>query len=246
MTNPDAVSRPPLSQHAPTFLSTEHWGLLGTRSMVWNEAFSRVSTFLNALSASVVALALVADATGFDRSFRVFALILLPMIFFLGLATYVRVTQINLEDVFMVAAMNRLRHAYIVHAPELEPYFTTGWRDDAAGVWEDLPSRSTGLATAVPSLLHHDPNSGGHDRRGDRRGRFRAAGLSSRRYRGLAGEYRNRRFRSGLGSAHVPPVSAPVSAPESRSRPQPVPLASEGAPLVLTHAETVYEARRRR
>jgi hypothetical protein len=76
-----------------------------------------VSTFLNALSASVVALALVADATGFDRSFRVFALILLPMIFFLGLATYVRVTQINLEDVFMVAAMNRLRHAYIVHAP---------------------------------------------------------------------------------------------------------------------------------
>jgi hypothetical protein len=42
MTNPDAVSRPPLSQHAPTFLSTEHWGLLGTRSMVWNEAFSRV------------------------------------------------------------------------------------------------------------------------------------------------------------------------------------------------------------
>ena len=136
MTTSDAGSRPPLSGHAATFLSTEHWGLLGTRSMVWNEAFSRVSTFLNALSASVVALALVADATGFDRSFRVFALVLLPMIFFLGVTTYVRVTQINLEDVFLVGAMNRLRHAYIEHAPELEPYFTTGWHDDAEGIWK--------------------------------------------------------------------------------------------------------------
>src|SRR5918995_6364009 len=109
MTTSDAGTRRPLSERAPTYLSTEHWGLLGTRSMVWNEAFNRVSTFLNALSASVVALALVADATGFDRSFRVFAFVLLPMIFFLGVTTYVRLTQINSDDIFMVMAMNRLR-----------------------------------------------------------------------------------------------------------------------------------------
>jgi hypothetical protein len=134
------TSRPaePLSPQAATFLSTEHWSLLGTRSMTWNESFSRVSMFFNALSASVVALALVADATSFDRSFRVFALILLPLVFFLGVTTYVRVAEINLEEIFLVAAMNRLRRAYLDHAPELEPYFTTGAHDDAAGVWKTL------------------------------------------------------------------------------------------------------------
>ena len=130
----NAQSHLPLSGQAATFLSTEHWGLLGTRSMIWNEAFSRVSTFLNALSASVVALALVADATGFGKSFRVFALVLMPMISFLGVTTYFRLTQINAEDVFLLIGMNRLRHAYIEQAPELERYFTTGWHDDASGV----------------------------------------------------------------------------------------------------------------
>lgn len=128
----------PLTPQAATFLSTEHWSLLGTRSMAWNESFSRVSMFFNALSASVVALALVADATGFDRSFRIFALVLLPMVLFLGVATYVRVAEINLEEVFTVAAMNRLRRAYLDHAPGLEPYFSTGVHDDAAGVWKTL------------------------------------------------------------------------------------------------------------
>ena len=139
MTTSNAPSRPALpGAAAATFLSTEHWCLLGTRSMAWSESFSRVSTFLNALSASVVALALVANATGFDRSFRVFALVLLPMIFFLGVTTYVRLTLINSEDVFLIAGMNRLRHAYITHVPELEPYFSTGWHDDGPGVWRTL------------------------------------------------------------------------------------------------------------
>lgn len=139
-TPPAEGPKPPLqlSSQAATFLSTEHWSLLGTRSMAWNESFSRVSMFFNALSASVVALALVADATGFDRSFRLFALVLLPLVFLLGIATYVRATEINLEEIFIVASMNRLRRAYLDHAPELEKYFSTGANDDFAGVWKTL------------------------------------------------------------------------------------------------------------
>lgn len=41
-------------------LATEHWSLLATRSMVWNEMFTRAGMFLTTLSASIVALALVA------------------------------------------------------------------------------------------------------------------------------------------------------------------------------------------
>jgi hypothetical protein len=124
-----------LSDHAPTFLSAEHWSLLSARSLAWNEAFSRVSVFLNTLSASAVALALVADASGFDDQFKTFALVLFPIVLFLGLATYVRIVQINLQDSYFVAAMNRLRRAYVDDAPEIRQYFTSGVSDDEAGIW---------------------------------------------------------------------------------------------------------------
>ncbi len=55
-------------------LATEHWSLLATRSMTWNEVFSRASMFVTVLSAATVALALVAQATAFGPGFRLFAL----------------------------------------------------------------------------------------------------------------------------------------------------------------------------
>lgn len=124
-----------LSNHAATFLSTEHWGLLSARSLAWNESFSRVSVFLTTLSASAVALALVADASGFDNEFTIFSLVLFPIVLFLGIATYVRLVQINLEDIYLMAAMNRLRRAYIDDAPEVREYLTSGVSDDEAGLW---------------------------------------------------------------------------------------------------------------
>jgi hypothetical protein len=65
-------------------LTTEHWSLLATRSMIWNEIFTRASMFLTTLSASIVALALVAQATEFDETFRTLALLILPVVLFLG------------------------------------------------------------------------------------------------------------------------------------------------------------------
>jgi len=54
-------------------LSTEHWSLLATRSMSWNEAFSRTNTFLSTLSAGTVALALAGPAMLFGSAFALFA-----------------------------------------------------------------------------------------------------------------------------------------------------------------------------
>jgi hypothetical protein len=42
--------------------------------------------------------------------------------------------QINTEEIEVMLAMNRLRHAYLEIAPGLEPYFTTGHHDDAPGL----------------------------------------------------------------------------------------------------------------
>lgn len=129
-----AASDRPFGPDGATILATEHWSLLGTRSLIWNEAMSRTTLFLTVLSASIVALALLADATGFGRRTTAVALVLLPVVFLLGLATYGRLIQINSEDVAITLAMNRLRYAYLVMAPDLRPYFSTGHHDDERGV----------------------------------------------------------------------------------------------------------------
>lgn len=115
-------------------LATEHWSLLATRSMTWNEVFSRAGMFVTVLSAAVVALALVAQATAFGPGFRLFALLVLPIVLLVGLTTLIRLADANHEDFGLVAGMNRLRHAYLELAPELEPYFMTAHHDDEASV----------------------------------------------------------------------------------------------------------------
>ena len=102
--------------------------------MTWNESFSRTSLFLSVLSASVVALGLVGGATQFRSEFTIFALVLLPVTLFVGVATFVRLDEANVEDTMWVAGMNRIRNAYLEMAPELEPYFVTSRYDDLAGV----------------------------------------------------------------------------------------------------------------
>ena len=54
---------------AITLLTTEHWSLLGARSLAYNEAFVRVGIFLTFLSMSFVGLALLAQAMSFGTDF---------------------------------------------------------------------------------------------------------------------------------------------------------------------------------
>src|SRR3954462_7235988 len=70
--------------HRVQLLTTEHWSLLATRSMSWNDALRLSSHFLSTLSAGVVALALAGPAMTFAGSFWLFALVILSVILFLG------------------------------------------------------------------------------------------------------------------------------------------------------------------
>jgi hypothetical protein len=141
----DLAGGQPFGPHAAQFLATEHWSLLATRTLIWNEAMSRATVFLTVLSASIIALALLADATGFGPQTTTLALVLLPVVLLLGIATYVRQVQINNEEFQLVLAMNRLRRAYLEIEPGLEPYLTTGHHDDERGLVAtymlDHPSR---------------------------------------------------------------------------------------------------------
>jgi hypothetical protein len=148
---PGGPSPEPLQDpRAAQFLATEHWSLLASRSMTWNEAFSRTGTFLSTLSAAIVALALAGPAMQFDGDFRLFALVVLAVALFLGIATFVRLVQVNNEDMYWVYGMNRLRAAYARLVPGIEREFVSGYTLDAEGV-----SRSFAAINIVrPSSFH--------------------------------------------------------------------------------------------
>jgi hypothetical protein len=138
-------------------LATEHWGLLSSRSLAYTESFSRVTVFLTALSASIVALALVANTTGLDDEFTWAVALLAPLVLFLGITTYARLIQLNLDDIFTVIAMNRLRNAYVRIAPEVAPFLTTGWHDDVRGLLKSLVLIRSRPVRTRSSVLHSTP-----------------------------------------------------------------------------------------
>jgi uncharacterized membrane protein YeaQ/YmgE (transglycosylase-associated protein family) len=137
----DGLEATGTSLHAQ-LLTTEHWSLLATRSMTWSEIFSRTGTYLTVLSAAVIALSLVANATGFGPDFRTFALLVLPVVLLVGMGTFFRLVEADIEDAWLVIGMNRLRHAYLELAPELEPYFVASHHDDTPGMLQTYSFRT--------------------------------------------------------------------------------------------------------
>jgi len=136
-------------------LSTEHWSLLATRSLAWNEAFSRAGMFLSTLSGATVALALVAQASAFGSAFYVFAFVILPVTLFVGVTTFFRLSASNHHDATCVTGMNRIRGAYLELAPELEKYFVMSGHDDARGM--ALTMGVPQATSMVPHLLAGTP-----------------------------------------------------------------------------------------
>jgi hypothetical protein len=135
-------------------LAAEHWSLLATRSSVWQEIFSRTGTFLTILSATVVALSLVVQAAGFERSFQIIALLVLPLVLLVGLATFIRLVEADIEDAWLVIGMNRLRHAYVELVPDLDRFLVTGHHDDEVGMAQTY---SFGRRLDVGHLLAGSP-----------------------------------------------------------------------------------------
>jgi hypothetical protein len=138
-TEPGSTSslEPIVSLHDPRaiqIMSTEHWSLLASRSLAYNEAFIRGGMFLTFLSTSFVALALLAQGMSFGSEFLTVAAVLLAFDLVIGFATYGRITGANVDDLRAVHGMARIRHGYTEAAPVLVPYFTTATHDDLASV----------------------------------------------------------------------------------------------------------------
>jgi hypothetical protein len=97
--------------------------------------------YLSTLSGALVALGLIGGVDGFHDAFFVVALVVLPVVLFVGVGTWFRMGATNYHDAVTVAGMNRIRGAYLEIAPDLAPYFVMGVHDDREGI---------GVTMAVP------------------------------------------------------------------------------------------------
>jgi hypothetical protein len=150
-----STDTPPTRQtsEALQILATEHWSLLATRALTYQESLGRVNMFLTVLSGAVIALALVAQADHFGAAFISIAIFMLSVVFVVGVFTVARLMALNRDDFRWVLGMNRLRNAYFDLHPELEPHFSTSPYDDLPGALQTLgiePIR----ANRIGSLFH--------------------------------------------------------------------------------------------
>src|SRR5213592_1049100 len=138
-------------------LSTEHWSLLASRSLAWNESFSRAGMFLSTLSGAIVALGLVGGASGFGEAFTVFALVILPLVLFIGVATVTRLGVANYHEAMCVIGMNRIRAAYLELAPDLARYFVMSAHDDPRGIGITMGVQPGGMVSWVGQIVAGTP-----------------------------------------------------------------------------------------
>ncbi|SDH26907.1 hypothetical protein [Microbacterium pygmaeum] len=115
-------------------LATEHWGLLAARSTAQSEVLTRITIFLTLVSAGLVTIGLLGQASGFRDWFTPAVLGILAFLCLIGFMTVVRVMNVGEEDMMYVVAMNRLRGAYVDLDPAIERYFLASVTDDEEGM----------------------------------------------------------------------------------------------------------------
>ena len=141
---------------AATFATTEHFNLQTARAVTVSEANGRASIYLAALSGNLIALAFVGQMSRLGAAFYAFALILLPVLAFVGVVTFLRLVQSSIEDLAYAHRIALLRSFYLQVSPELEPYFVvaSGTRSAAAppGAWQ-LTLTAAGMVAVVNSVV---------------------------------------------------------------------------------------------
>ena len=122
-----------------TALTTEHFTLQTARAQTTSETSARASVYMFSVSSALVALGFVSQvADGVGEVFAVFALTVLPTIYLLGCATYVRLVELGAEDLRYGMAINRIRGYYQEIAGDRADLFLLSGHDDAAGVFLNM------------------------------------------------------------------------------------------------------------
>ena len=120
-------------QAAVAFGTTEHFTLQTARSTTVAEAGGRATSYLAALSSTLVALAFIGNMSGLSTAFYLFCSLLLPVLSFIGIVTFARLVQSTNEDIALAGRIARLRSFYVELVPELEPFLKIVKRGSVPG-----------------------------------------------------------------------------------------------------------------
>ena len=147
----------PRSGPAATFATTEHFNLQTARALTVSEANGRASNYLAALSSNLIALAFIGQMSRLGVAFHAFALILPPVLAFVGTVTFLRLVQSSLEDVAYAHRIALVRGYYLRVSPELEPYLVVRGThaapfDGAPSAWQ-LTLTAAGMVAVVNSVV---------------------------------------------------------------------------------------------
>jgi hypothetical protein len=146
---------------AATFATTEHFNLQTARAVTVSEANGRASIYLAALTGNLIALAFIGQMSRLGAAFYAFALILLPVLAFVGVVTFVRLVQSSIEDLAYAKRIALLRSFYLRVSPELEPYLVVAGPSASApadgerlapSAWQ-LTLTAAGMVAVVNSVV---------------------------------------------------------------------------------------------
>ena len=139
---------------AVSFATTEHFNLQTARVATVSEANGRASLYLAALSSNLIALAFIGQMSLLGTAFYAFALILLPVLAFVGVVTFQRLVQSSIEDIAYAQRIARLRTFYLGIAPELEPFLLVvdGHHELRPSAWQ-LTLTTAGMVAVVNSVV---------------------------------------------------------------------------------------------
>jgi hypothetical protein len=119
----DQSTDPLARQLALTALTTEQFNLQTARMGTIAEANGRSTLYLGALSSAVIAMAFVGQASQLGDTFYLFALMLLPPLFLLGVFSYLRLVQTSIEDMVYAIGTFRIRQYFLGLDPAAVPFF---------------------------------------------------------------------------------------------------------------------------
>ena len=119
----DEPTDPLARQLAVSALTTEHFNLQSARMGTITEANGRATLYLSTLSSAVIAIAFVGQANQLGDPFYLFALVVLPPVFLLGVFSFLRLVQTSIEDIVYAVGSFRIRQYFLGLDPAAAPFF---------------------------------------------------------------------------------------------------------------------------
>ena len=153
---------PEFTAQTVAMMTTEHSSLQAGRFMTVSEASGRSTLFIGTVSGALIAIAFTGQASQMGPAFFMFSLVLFPALVLMGLFTFERVLQAGIEDLIYARGINLLRHLYLQHAPQMQPYFILSAQDAGGhpllkvGIhpsWWQIFLTTAGMIAFITSML---------------------------------------------------------------------------------------------